>query len=193
MVVALAIDGRLSSPSPGKPIPPGGAHPGDTWPRLSLESPKYPPNTELGICLPSRLLLAQDGMGFAAGGCRFIAGVLVDPSCKGNSPRCLSLTCSIGEGPASSQGAMSARELYGCVGTATLPGETAGSVLSLYKQLSANIIGSASTRTCKNPLQTMSATMRPVGCHRAEAYAYKRDHSPSPSAPHKHSSKTTTI
>jgi hypothetical protein len=53
MVVALAIDGRLSSPSPGKPIPPGGAHPGDTWPRLSLESPKYPPNTELGICLPS--------------------------------------------------------------------------------------------------------------------------------------------
>ena len=30
MVVALAIEGRLSSPSPGKPIPPGGAHPGDT-------------------------------------------------------------------------------------------------------------------------------------------------------------------
>jgi len=30
MVVALAIDGRLSSPSPGKPIPPVGAHPGDT-------------------------------------------------------------------------------------------------------------------------------------------------------------------
>jgi hypothetical protein len=119
---------------------------------LSLESPKNPPKTELGICLPSRLLLAQDGIGFAVGGCRFIAGVLVDPSYKGNSPRCLSLTCSIGEGPASSQGAMSARELYGCVGMATLPGETAGSVSNLYKQLSANMFGSASMRTCKDPL-----------------------------------------
>jgi hypothetical protein len=40
IVVALAIDGRLSSPSPGKPMPPRGAQPGDTWPRLSLDSSK---------------------------------------------------------------------------------------------------------------------------------------------------------
>jgi hypothetical protein len=41
IVVALAIDGRLSSPSPGKPMPPGSAHPGDTWPpRLSVDSSK---------------------------------------------------------------------------------------------------------------------------------------------------------
>lgn len=39
IVVALAIEGLLSSPSPGKPIaPPPGMNPGDTWPRFSLES-----------------------------------------------------------------------------------------------------------------------------------------------------------
>jgi hypothetical protein len=131
MVVALAIDGRLSSPSPGKLIPPVGAHPGDTWPRLSLESPKYPPNTELGICLPSCLLLAQDGRALVVGPCRFIAGVFVDPWCKGNSVRFLSPACSIGETPGSSHGAMSARDAYGCALAGKLPGETAGSVSNL--------------------------------------------------------------
>ena len=37
-VVALAIEGRLSSPSPEKLMPPGGAYPGDTCPRFSLLS-----------------------------------------------------------------------------------------------------------------------------------------------------------
>lgn len=183
MVVALAIDGRLSSGSPGNPIPVCGAYPGDTWPRLSLESPKKPPNTELGICRPSCLLLAQDGMGFPAGACRLIAGVLVDPECIGNSVRCLSPTCSMGEGPASSQGAMSARELYGCELVGSLPGDTEGSVSSLCKQLSANVFGLVFMRACNAPFQTVSAAMRPAGCHRAEAGAYQHRHSPSPPAP----------
>lgn len=79
IVVALAMEGRLSSPSSVNPIPPGNAHPGDTWPRFSVESSKYEPKTELGICRPSLLPLAQGGGAFEVGGWRLIAGVLVDP------------------------------------------------------------------------------------------------------------------
>lgn len=79
IVVALAIEGRLSSPSSGNPIPPGGAQPGETWPRFSFECAKYPSNTEVAIGLPSCLPVAQGGIALEVGGCRLIAGVLVEP------------------------------------------------------------------------------------------------------------------
>jgi hypothetical protein len=55
----------------------------------------------------------------------------------GNSLRLLSPICSMGDGPTSSQGAMSAREAYACDMKGRLPGETAGSLERLRKQMSA--------------------------------------------------------
>jgi len=85
MVVAEAIDGRRSWPSPGKPMPYGGAKPGDIWPRFSLESLKK---------LVPKMLVAMGmsawpdhGLVVDEGDWRLIDGMLPDPWCMNKSLR----------------------------------------------------------------------------------------------------------
>lgn len=54
----------------------------------------------------------------------------------GNSLWYLSMGCSIGEGPPSSHGAMSARDWFGCGFWGRLPGETAVSLSNLRMRMS---------------------------------------------------------
>lgn len=110
-------------------------------------------------------------MAFEAGACRLMAGVLVDPWCKGNSVRCLSPTCSIGEGPGSSQGAMSAREVFACDVDVPLPGETAGSASSLCKHMSVNVFGSADTRLHGTVRDQVRGALRPANTNMKRAHS----------------------